>query len=966
LSSSIHNSRKVLPPACPACGDALPPVAQFCPGCGRAVKPLGGVDRHESSIGPRTDKPLAAALSRGTETHADITEIARFLPSRYQPLKKLGQGGMGTVYQCRDRALERLVAIKIMTDRYHSDPQGERRFMREARAQAIVNHPNVATVLNFGVSQEGRLFLVMEYLEGQDLRSLFRAENALEPLRACELMRQACDGLHDAHAAGLVHRDLKPSNVMIVKDSRGGPWVKILDLGLAKIIGGQTDLKSITMDTAGLLIGTPAYMSPEQVAGSLVDGRADIYSLGVVFFEMLTGRLPFESESMEGWLYQHLHVKPPLPSQVNPELAKYPQLDKAVAWLLAKNPNERPRSAGEFGSLLRGMIDTKLAAAPPARISGPRRAFSFEPVTAPPRDGAPPAAPAAPPTPQTVETEKELRRQLYLERSRAAENAESQRHWDAALEEWMQALLATDNHEPVRARIEGCRREIDFESQLSIAGSTAAAGEWERAEQILTRLSSLRPSDPRIEQARARLPKKLIGAWLGMAKNRAESLPEGDLRSSLLERLAIAYAQIGEMQGAINTLQESSRKSDARVISLAHAIISAVQNGQHEGLRPFIDTAIAAATVILDPSDRGRAQLEVGRALAAYGDQTAAAALFKSALSAFGDACAKGIPLTVSAKKSNTTLRRVPLDLTRSVTVTTTQPNPVNQAKNIKASWEAAVGVLAQAQADAGLVEDSLASAALIEDPWTVAQTLSQIVQALAKTGRSVEAESAVSKITFALPKAQALRAIAVSWVYRGELEGAEEILKTMSTPADKMPIHGLLAAAWMLRGDTARAEARIADARGCVDSIVGARARCQSLIAACEPLLTAGRQELVQTLLDDALHLLDLIDDHADRLRNLLKLAQIQEDAHGTREIPTRTIVFSTPATPALIEALRRALVVLRQVRTGPDRFECVERLAYSIGCASAPALASEMLGCCRDEAERALIYIGLSCGLS
>jgi tetratricopeptide (TPR) repeat protein len=974
----------VLPPACPACGDALPPAAQFCPGCGRAVKPLTGATSEESSLGPRTDKPLVAAMSHATETDADITEIARFLPARYQPLKKLGQGGMGTVYQCMDRALERLVAIKIMTERYQSDPQGERRFMREARAQAIVNHPNVATVLNFGVSPEGRLFLVMEYLEGQDLRTILRAEKAIEPLRACDLMRQACDGLHDAHGAGLVHRDLKPSNVMIVKDSRGGPWVKILDLGLAKIVGGQTDLKSITMDTAGMLIGTPAYMSPEQVAGAMVDGRADLYSLGVVFFEILTGRLPFESESMEGWLYQHLHVKPPPPSKVKPELAQYPQLDNVVAWMMAKSPHERPKTAGDLGAVLRRMIDRKLApedaAGKPARVSGPRAALAFEdnplpakasgrrqaatfdPVVPPPRDGGVPAQAAAVPNLPTS-SELEERRAAYLKHCRAAETEESRRHWDKAMEEWQKALPFAEKPDAVRQRIESCRREIDFESQLGTAGSAAAGGEWERAEQVLTRLSSMRPSDPRIEQARARLPRKLISAWLSMAKSRAEALPEGDLRSSLLERLAIAYAQVGEMQHALNTLQESSRKTEGRVVGLAHAIVSAVQNGQHEGMRPFIERASAAAAALNDPSDRGRALLEVGRALSVYGDQGAAAIAFQSALSAFSEANTKGIPMTVSAKKSNNSLRRVPVDMNRSMSITTTS---VSQAKTIKASWENAVGVVAQSQAEAGLAEDSLASAAMIEDPWTVAQTLSQVAQALAKTGRSIEAERVAGQITFALPKTQALRAVAVSRVYRGDLEGAEEILKTMTNPADKVPIHGLLAAAWMLRNERSRADARIVEARRTVDEIVGARARCQALIAASEPLLNAGHQELVQSLLDDAVRLIDLIDDHAERLRSLLQIAQVQENAHSAQGASTRTVVFANPASPALIESLRRALVVWRQVRTGPDRFECVERLAYSIGCASTPVLATEMLSCCRDEAERALIYIGLSCGLS
>ena len=984
MSASTHISRLVRPPACPACGDALPPTAQFCPGCGRAIHPLKG--KHDSDMGPRTDMPLSSVQPSVTDTQTDITEVARFLPPRYEPLKKIGQGGMGTVFQCMDRALERLVAIKIMTDRYQSDPQGERRFMREARAQAIVNHPNVATVLNFGVSHQGRLFLVMEYLEGQDLRSILRQEKVIDPLRACEFLKQTCDGLEEAHAAGLVHRDLKPSNLMIVKDHRGAPWVKVLDLGLAKIVGGQTDLKSITMDTAGMLIGTPAYMSPEQVAGSTVDGRADIYALGVVFFEMLTGRLPFESESMEGWLYQHLHVKPPSPATFNAELQRYPQLEQVVLWMLSKQAHERPKSAGELGAVLKRMIERKLADEtapklakksgprpalpfednPPARKSGPRVSMAFADMPPPPPDlgqsAPPPLNPIGPIGPSPVENHAE-RRAAYAQLTQQAEAAEQAGKWDAAVEAWQKALSAADRAELVRGRIELCRRELEFESHLNEAGDAASSGDWEKAEEVLSRLNALRPSDPHVEQARARLPKRLIAAWLGLAKTRIDALPEGDLRSSLLERLGISFAQFGDMQSALNTLQDASRKTEARVMGLAQAIVAAIQHGQHEGLRPFLDRASVAANGLVDPSDRGRAHVEVGRSMTAYGDQGAAAASFQSALTAFSEANTKGIPMQIPTRKTTGSMRRMSVELTRSLSMSTTN---VSGAKSVRAGWEAAVGVVAQAQAEAGLVDDSLASAALIDDPWTLAQTLSYVAQALARTGRSAEAERVAGQITFSLPKTQALRAIAVSRVYRSDLEGAEEILKNIVSPADRVPLLGLLAAAWCLRHERGRAEVRVAEAEKAVNDIVGARARFQGLIGAAEPLMNAGFQELAQTLVDDAFKLIDLIDDPAERLRSLLQLAHVQEHARITQFAATRTMVFSNQASPALVELLRRSLVVWRQVRHGPDRFECVERLAFSIGSASTPVLASEMLGSCRDEAERALIYIGLSSGLT
>lgn len=982
MDISSHSSRPSTPPACPACGEALPASAQFCPGCGRPVHALG----HESVHGPRTDKPFTA-LPALTETRADITEVARFLPQRYQPVRKLGQGGMGTVYLCQDRALDRPVAIKVMTDRYRADPQGERRFMREARAQAIVNHPNVATVLNFGVSPEGHPFLVMEYLEGQDLRTLLRQEKVIEPFAACELLRQMCEGLEEAHAAGLVHRDLKPSNIMVVKDHRGEPRVKILDLGLAKIVGGQSDLKSISMDTAGLLVGTPAYMSPEQVAGASVDGRADIYSMGVVFFEMLSGRLPFESESMEGWLYQHLHVTPPPPTQFNGNLLQYPVLDRLVLWMMAKQPRERPNTAGELALLVKRAVDLKLtgeeALQLPARKSGPRPALPFEehppqrkssrrltavaPV-APPPD----AAPAAPPARESHKTiqlaqppseETEQRRAQYLQLSKEAEGAESARQWQKALQLWEHALPLADRAETVNARIQGCRRELEFEEQLEAAASAATAGDWEAADRALARLCSARPSDARVEQARARLPQHLLTAWLGLAKAKVDSLPQGDLYQALMERLGIAYAQGGDMQNALAILQDSSRKMEARVVGLAQAITAAIHNGLHEGLRPYLDRTCVAAGSLTDPGERGRAQVEMGRALTAYGDLTAAAAAFHNALNAFSEANSRGVPMQAVAKRASmTSLRRVTMDL-RSIAATATG---LTGAKAIRASWEAAVGVVAHAQAEAGLVDDSLATAALIEDAWTLAQTYSQVAQALAKTGRSAEAERVISRIGFALPKAQALRALAVARVYSGDMQAAEEILKTISAPHDRVAIEGLLAAAWALRAETGRARFRVSEAIRNISELVGARARCQALVSAAEPLLNAGFHEIAEPLVREAPALIDLMDDPAERLRSMLQLAQVQETAQSVRHTTTRTMVVAHQPSTIFIEWLRRALMVWRQVRHSADRLECVERLAYSIAWGGAPELATEVVSTCRDDAESALAYIGLSTGMA
>jgi serine/threonine protein kinase len=916
-----------------------------------------------------------------------------------------------------------------MTDRYQSDPQGEKRFMREARAQAIVNHPNMATVLNFGVSHDGRPFLVMEYLEGQDLRALIRAEKVIPALRACELMRQICEGLDEAHAAGLVHRDLKPSNLMIVKDHRGGPWVKVLDLGLAKIIRGQSDLKSITMDTAGMLIGTPAYMSPEQVAGSSVDGRADIYALGVVFFEMLTGRLPFESETMEGWLYQHLHVKPPVPSACNASLLAWPQLDQMILRMMAKPANERYKSAGEMTGLLKKILaqpkpGTGISVGvPPKRKPGTRIAFEDIPpnkiknpetqranvlselyaASPPPPDAnrgnepetlstppsgplmlprLPPSSPSTVPPPVVASAvphlsdeesalkrtqEIEAKRQHYEHAVSIAKEAEGVSHWLEALEYWRRALLLAENTDPIKQRMEFCRREIDFDHSIEMSIQAASAGDWEKADGILNRLQTLRPDETRLEQTRARLPKKLIDAWLQMARTRCNALPEGELRVSLLERLCIAHAQVGDVQQALLTLQASSKKMDTLVIGVSQAIVAAVQYGNHEGLRPYLERADSAAATLTDPSDRGRAMLELGRAYAAYGDQSAAAAAFQNAILAFNEANSKGIPMQVSTPKSATTLRRASGEMTRMSMMTT----HLNAAKSVKSSWEAALGVVAHAQAEAGLAEECLATRALIEDPWTLAATTAQLVQALVKTGRSVEAERLSGMIPYAMPKMQALRAVAVARVYRGELDGAADILKQMTIPADRIPILGLLATAYALRSETGRVEVRIAEIEKTIAEVSGAHTRFKALMGACEPLLNAGFAKAGMSLINAASNLIDLIDDPAERLRSLLQFIQIEENAmaahvHVQGGASTRTMVFSKTTSPEITELLHRALVVWRQVRNGLDRLDCADRLACRISSAGTPALTTELLAICTDETERALVYIGLSSGLA
>ena len=200
----------------------------------------------------------------------------------------------------------------------------------------------------------------MEYLEGEDLREFLRKRGKIDPMLACELMRQALDGLQEAHACGLVHRDLKPSNLMIIKDHRGQPWVKILDLGLAKMVGGQTDLMTITMDTANQLIGTPAYMSPEagrrfqsrQPRRSVFHGRGVLRKCWPAACPLNPRRCPAGSTSI-------CTKKAEMPSRYNPDLTKCPQIEKLPMWLLEKKPEDRPQTAAEMVVALKSILAGK-------------------------------------------------------------------------------------------------------------------------------------------------------------------------------------------------------------------------------------------------------------------------------------------------------------------------------------------------------------------------------------------------------------------------------------------------------------------------------------------------------------------------------------------------------------------------------------------------------------------------------
>jgi serine/threonine-protein kinase len=263
---------------------------------------------------------------------------------RYRVVGELGKGAMGIVYRAEDPELGRKVAIKTISltgsDREMDTIQA--RFRQEARAAGTVSHPAIVTI--YDVGREGDLaFIAMELVEGTELRQLIR-DGSLAPTQSLELAALVADGLAYAHGQGVIHRDIKPSNIMVLPDGR----VKIMDFGIARL--QESDVKT----QSGVLLGSPQYMSPEQVAGHALDGRADIFSLGVVLYEMLTGVKPFDGTDLTQLLFWVVNLPHKPPSERNPSLPAV--IDYVIARALKKDPQERYASAAELARDLRECI----------------------------------------------------------------------------------------------------------------------------------------------------------------------------------------------------------------------------------------------------------------------------------------------------------------------------------------------------------------------------------------------------------------------------------------------------------------------------------------------------------------------------------------------------------------------------------------------------------------------------------
>jgi serine/threonine protein kinase len=281
------------------------------------------------------------------------------LNGRYQLLSRAGAGGMSVVYKAQDLVLGRIVAIKMLHESLTSDEAFLHRFQKEAHAVANLSHPNIVTIHDIG--QDGRrYYMVMEFVEGWTLKEVIgrQGENAGAPLaldRTLELAVQICAGIGYAHRADLVHCDVKSQNVLVTHDGR----VKVTDFGIARAMS-ETSLYN-----SGQVWGTPQYFSPEQAAGEAPTPASDVYSIGVIMFEMLTGRLPFEADTQTALALKHMRVVPPPVSELNPAIP--PQLERIVAKVLSKEPSGRYRTADQLGRVLAAYRESALSDTGPVR-----------------------------------------------------------------------------------------------------------------------------------------------------------------------------------------------------------------------------------------------------------------------------------------------------------------------------------------------------------------------------------------------------------------------------------------------------------------------------------------------------------------------------------------------------------------------------------------------------------------------
>ncbi|WP_415835821.1 serine/threonine-protein kinase, partial [Corallococcus soli] len=317
---------------CETCGLTVPSDTAVCPRDGTVVL---------SSFQPTPPEPKVIVEHQGTEATAITDPLIGLKLGEYELRSRIGVGGMGLVYDGIQPLIGKRVAVKVLRPELAHSSEQVARLLAEARAVNAIRHRGIIDIFGFGQLPDGRQYIVMEYLDGQPLDAILAEKGRLPVTEALALLEEVLAALGAAHGAGVVHRDLKPSNIFLVRQPDGSRYVKLLDFGLAKRGEGPTGRTAQTR--TDMVVGTPEYMAPEQARGQSVGPMTDLYAMGVVTFEMITGRLPFIGSSPVDLLMKHVEARPPRPSEFVSDLP--PAVDAFILQMLTKDPETRPNSA---------------------------------------------------------------------------------------------------------------------------------------------------------------------------------------------------------------------------------------------------------------------------------------------------------------------------------------------------------------------------------------------------------------------------------------------------------------------------------------------------------------------------------------------------------------------------------------------------------------------------------------------
>ncbi|MDH3455268.1 MAG: serine/threonine protein kinase [Gemmatimonadota bacterium] len=337
---------------CPRCKTVYAGDARFCPKDGSPLVDVGGTGGKPISTTPKPGQKTlvrkAGAPKAGPSMSRAGNLTDQILDKRYEILRKLGEGGMAFVYEARDRTTGQSVAIKVLLPKLGKDQSAVERLRREAGLAMRLDHPNACRIQRLGETEDGLIYLVMPYLRGQLLSDREVQQGPMDPLQGVEILVQCCAGLHHAHQLNIVHRDLKPENIMLVQDPSGRERAIVMDFGLAKENRASPNVAKLT--ATGIILGTPEFMSPEQIRGKLLDARSDVYALGIVGYEMFTGKLPFQGRTPQEMMIARLRGRPTPLRQVRSDFPK--KLEGVLMHSMATDPGDRFPTTHAFGEAL--------------------------------------------------------------------------------------------------------------------------------------------------------------------------------------------------------------------------------------------------------------------------------------------------------------------------------------------------------------------------------------------------------------------------------------------------------------------------------------------------------------------------------------------------------------------------------------------------------------------------------------